>query len=58
MLNMMDISDTVFLAAGDPNLRSSLDSDYQWGIEREKKKRIIRKMLRKKVIKILGENVL
>jgi hypothetical protein len=40
MLNMMDISVSVFLAAGDPNLRSSLDSDYQWGIEREKKKRM------------------
>lgn len=40
VLNIMEISNTVFLSAGDPNLRSSLDQDYERGIERDKRKKL------------------
>jgi hypothetical protein len=50
----MDISVSVFLSASDPNLRSSLDSDYEWGIERENRKRIY-KLYSEKIMQCLNE---
>lgn len=40
LLNIIDISVSVFMSASDPNLRSSLDSDYERSIERTKRKSI------------------
>jgi hypothetical protein len=54
LLAIMDVSVSVFLSASDPNLRSSLDSDYQWGIERENRKRIY-KLYSEKIIQHLNE---
>jgi hypothetical protein len=54
LLNMMDISVSVFLSASDPNHRSSLDSDYEWGIERENRKRIY-KLYSEKIIQCIKE---
>jgi len=54
IMNIMDISVSIFLSASDPNLRSSLDTDYQWGLEREKKK-MIYKLYSQKIIKYLNE---
>jgi hypothetical protein len=54
LLAIMDISVSIFLSASDPNLRSSLDSDYEWGIERENRKRIY-KLYSEKIIQYLNE---
>jgi hypothetical protein len=54
IMNIMDISVTVFLSAADPQLRSSLDSDYQRGIERKKKKKLC-ESYSQKVLKFLNE---
>ena len=54
IMNIMDISVAVFLSIADPNMRASLDSDYQWGIEREKKKRIYT-LYSTQIIKLLEE---
>lgn len=54
LLAIIDISVAVFLSASDPNLRSSLDSDYQWGIERENRKRIY-KLYSEKIMQCLNE---
>ena len=40
IINIIEISVSVFSSASDPNLRSKLESDYQLGIEREKKKKM------------------
>jgi len=35
LLNIIDISTSVFMSATDPGLRSTLESDYDYGIQRE-----------------------
>jgi hypothetical protein len=40
LLNIIDISVTVFMSASNPDLRASLDSKYKYGIERAKRKTI------------------
>lgn len=54
LLAIMDVSVSIFLSASDPNLRSSLDSDYEWGIERENRKRIY-KLYSEKIMQCLNE---
>jgi hypothetical protein len=54
IMNIMDISGSIFLSAADKDLRSSLDADYQWGIEREKKKRIYQ-LYSEQIINLLTE---
>ena len=47
VLNIMEIANTVFLSAGDANMRASLDKDYERGIERDKRRSCSWRILKK-----------
>lgn len=56
-MNMIDISVAIFLSTSDEDLRSTLDSDYQWGIEREKRKKLY-DLYSPLILKYLDKNVM
>jgi hypothetical protein len=53
----MDIALRVFASAGDPDLRAHLYREYEWGIERERKRKLLQADIERILKKLLEVDV-
>jgi hypothetical protein len=53
----MDIALRVFASAGDPDLRAHLYREYEWGIERERKRKLLQADIERILKKLLEGDI-